>query len=249
MTAPPPEPRARGVSASASPPDLRAPSEDSPLETLRRFAGAIPLALFVFVHLALQASAHFGARAYEAATAPRLPRLASLVVSAVFVFAPLVLHAALGLRMLVRREPRTTTEPPVARATLSIDLARRASAIVLALFLVAHLAHVALLPTRDPELAREMFSQLSGDLSRTLGGVPLVAVGYLVGVTAAVTHASSGLYAFGLRALSIDSDRARGRLGFACFAWGTLAFALGVHAVLVLSTGVGWIATGGTSGP
>jgi succinate dehydrogenase/fumarate reductase cytochrome b subunit len=117
------------------------------------------------------------------------------------------------------------------------------------MFLVEHLAHVAMLPPRDPELARETFSQLSGDLARTVAGLPLLAMGYLLGVAAAVLHAASGLYVFGLRALATDSPRARQRLGVACFGWGALTFALGVHAVLVLATGVGWTAGGPASAP
>jgi succinate dehydrogenase/fumarate reductase cytochrome b subunit len=261
LTAPLPEPSSKDVSVPASPPVPREPDATTPFETVRRVFGAIPLALFVFVHLALQASAHFGAHAYETATAQLLPRTASLLVSAGFVFVPLIVHAALGVRTLVRRRPPTphestsTTGTPsptgtsVARATISLELARRASAFVLAVFLVGHLAHVATLPPRDPELARETFSQLTGDLSRTVAGLPLLALGYLLGVAAAVTHAASGLYVFGLRALATDSARARRRLGLTCFGWGALTFALGVHAVLVLATGVGWMAAGPSNGP
>ena len=256
MTAPLPEPSSNNVSVPASPPVPREPAATTPFETVRRVFGAIPLALFVFVHLALQASAHFGAHAYETATAQLLPRTASLLVSAGFVFVPLIVHAALGVRTLIRRRPSTSTtgtpaptKTSVARATISLELARRASAFVLAVFLLGHLAHVATLPPRDPELARETFSQLTGDLSRTVSGLPLTALGYLLGVAAAVTHAASGLYVFGLRALATDSARARHRLGLACFGWGALTFALGVHAVLVLATGVGWMAAGPATGP
>jgi len=217
--------------------------------------GALPLALFLFAHLALQASAHFGAHAYEMATAQLLPRAASLLVSTTFVIVPLVVHAFLGVRTLVVRRPpapigsTSTNAPSAARKAISLTLARRAAAIVLAVFLIGHLVHVAMLPPRDPELARETFSQLSGDLSRTVAGLPLVALGYLLGVAAAVVHAASGLYAFGLRALASDTPRARQRLGLACFGWGALTFALGVHAVLVLATGVGWVASAPASGP
>jgi succinate dehydrogenase/fumarate reductase cytochrome b subunit len=217
--------------------------------------GALPLAFFLFAHLALQASAHFGAHAYETATAQLLPRAASLLASTTFVLVPLVVHAFLGVRTIVVRRPPAPagstmpTPPTTARATISLALARRMAAIVLALFLVGHLAHVAMLPPRDPELARETFSQLSGDLARTVAGLPLLALGYLLGVAAAVFHAASGLYAFGLRALALDAPHARQRLGLACFGWGALTFALGVHAVLVLATGVGWVAASPATAP
>lgn len=194
--------------------------------------GAVPLAGYVVIHLCVQGwalSAGPEQRALEAAW-QRRPLWDVVVV--VLVLVPLLAHAALGLW----RVARTTGVEPLWAQPLGRPL-QRASALVLLLFLAAHVWQFQGRRWLGELERADYFAELCGSLSSTaLGGVPLVAIGYLLGLAAAGLHLGQGLYHAALSWGLVGVER-RQRLSTACWLLGVGVFAAGALIVLKLATG------------
>jgi succinate dehydrogenase cytochrome b subunit len=196
------------------------------------WTGIVPLAGFLIAHLLSQASALWGPIAY--ATVAGFER-SPLVIAAqiVLIHVPLVVHVALGILRVSRR-----AEGDGARGSAGpLGPLQPLSGAVLLVFL---LAHVSEFPYRlwTGELApSDYYPELCARLSSTSwGGVPLVAMGYLVGIAAAALHGAHGLYHAGLRLGVIAAEGGR-RWAGACGVLGVGLFGLGAMIVIDLATG------------
>lgn len=195
--------------------------------------GAIPLAGYVAIHLGAQIVALSSGpeqRALQAAW-EREPFWDVVVLALVLL--PLVAHAALGLWRVAGAASDTDRfwPPPVGRAL------QRASALVLAVFLAAHVWQFQGRRWLG-ELERiDYFSELCSSLSSTvMGGIPLVAIGYLLGVAAVALHLAQGLYHAALSWGLVSAERQRW-LGKACWLGGVSLFGAGALLILRLATG------------
>ena len=199
-------------------------------QRLHTWAGIVPLAGFLIVHLLAQAPALWGARAYARAVG-WAPWSASAVFEVVLVYVPLLLHVALGLRR-ARAGSRGPVPTPTARASA---LAQWLSAAVLVGFVLLHVWQFRARVWLGVISPADYYPELCASLSSTIwGGVPLVAIGYLFGVAAAAAHAANGLYRAGLGLVSAARHR---RWGRCCAALGALVFVLGALIVIDLATG------------
>lgn len=208
--------------------DERSPSSPVPVwQRVFTWTGAVPLAGFVLVHVLAQGSALWGPLAY-ARTVVRAASYWSVLLDVVLIYVPLLLHAVLGLRRVVR-DGRLGSG--------AADIAQRLSAAVL---LVFSLLHVWQLPARVwlGELRPvDYYPALCASLSSTAwGGVPLVAIGYLVGVAAAAVHGAGGVYRAALGSGLVSAARQRLLLR-CCGAVGLAVFVVGALIVIDLATG------------
>lgn len=185
------------------------------------------------MHLLQQASVLGGARAYSrwGAAEPTTFRLALTIA---LVYLPLLVHAGLGLRRLSRPvdAPGEGGWPrPLGRVLQHV------SAGVLLMFLAAHLWQFGAPSWTGALAASDFYPELCASLSSTRwGGVPWVAIGYLLGVAAAAFHGAQGLH-HGLLALGVISPGRERVWARCCGALGLSLFGLGALIVIDLATG------------
>jgi succinate dehydrogenase / fumarate reductase, cytochrome b subunit len=203
------------------------------------FLAAVPLAGYVILHLLGQLLALRGSALQRG-----FQRLleGSMLVSAIeigLICLPLCAHAGLGLWLVARGESGSAGALEADRAgPLGWErLLPRLSALALLLFLTFHVwqfeGRLWLGELRRSDFLPELCASLS---STAFGGVPLVALGYLLGVAAAAVHAAQGLYHACSR-WGWGMPRYRERLGRACLLGGIGLFALGAWIVVQLATG------------
>jgi succinate dehydrogenase/fumarate reductase cytochrome b subunit len=200
---------------------------------LHALSGGVALAGYLLLHLLAQAAALGGMQRYERVMS-RVDSLPGFALGLVLcVYLPLGVHAALGLRRLLTQQTYFAAGW-VGRWGRQLQ---HASGGLLLCFL---LLHVWQFRGRlwSGELGRsDVYPELTGSLSSTaLGGLPLVALGYLAGVAVAALHAGQGLY-HAARAWGLCTAAAEPRLRRACGAGAALLFALGALIVIDLATG------------
>jgi succinate dehydrogenase/fumarate reductase cytochrome b subunit len=204
------------------------PSSPAPVwQRLHTWTGAVPLAGFVLVHLITQLSALWGPQAYASMVA-RAAAPVSALLDVILIYVPLLLHAALGVRRAIGA--RGLGSRPT-------ELVQVLSAAVLLIFLVVHVWQFRAqvwLGTLSPA---DYYPELCASLSSTAwGGVPLVAIGYLIGVAATAVHAAGGVYRAALGSGLVGAARQQ-LLGRCCAAAGVVLFVLGALIVIDLATG------------
>lgn len=204
--------------------------------------GAFPLAGYLLVHLAGQVLSLRGSLLQKGLQDLLERSPLALTLELLLVYLPLAGHAALGLwRVASRDGPR-----PAALGAAVPDSAwpapwgavlQRVSALGLLVFVVLHVWQF---EGRlwSGELRRvDFFPVLCASLSSTaLGGVPLVALGYLFGVAAASVHLAQGLYHACL-SWGVVTPARRERLGRACLLGGITLFGAGALIIIDLATG------------
>ena len=200
----------------------------------RRFfslSGLVPLGAFLVIHVVTNARAIRGDAAFLAATrtfesVPALP-----LIEALFVFAPLVLHGALGLWLILTRR----SFEPAAPYPRGVRLAMRATGVLTLAFLAMHLPE---LRFRQPGIrpsGGELLTVLASDMSSTWHGIPWRGVVYLAAAGCVAFHFAAGLWGFFAR------PRRAGRVNAAA-AWvagavGAVLWALLANVVVLHATG------------
>jgi len=210
--------------------------------------GAVPLAGYLLVHLVGQVLSLSGSplQRWLQDLLERSPLALSLEL--LLVYAPLAGHAALG----AWRVGRSPSVPATAALdTAALDAAapdahwptpwgtalQRLSALALLVFLVLHVWQFEGRLWAGELRRADFFPVLCASLSSTaLGGVPLVALGYLFGVAAASVHLAQGLYHAAL-SWGVVAPARRARLGRACVLGGITLFAAGAAIIIQIATG------------
>jgi succinate dehydrogenase / fumarate reductase cytochrome b subunit len=227
-------------------PDSDLEASDPAARRIRRafsLSGVVPLGAFLVVHLAMNARALFGGWAFARGVdaVERVPALP--LVEAVFVFAPLVFHGALGLWLVVTGRtlaPPTPYPPP-------LRIAMRATGVVVLAFLALHLPairfHVAGTRLGGAELA----TLLDAQLSTMAHGVPWQGLAYLIGVTCVTLHFAGGLWGFyATTCAGRESAQRRRRAAWGALTLGVAMWVAFADVVVLRATGspvIGWDAT------
>jgi succinate dehydrogenase / fumarate reductase, cytochrome b subunit len=202
---------------------------------LHSLAGVVPVGVFLMAHLWTNARALGGQQGFEAAVSSgsRLPYRA--VVEVVGLGLPLLVHASLGLSILLGMRQNLRRYPTTRNA---MYVAQRVSGVVAFAFIAYHLWHLRLQVALGKLDQADFFPTLCGSLSSTVGpGLPLVAVAYLVGVAAAVFHFANGLYGFCF-SWGITGSRRAARLAAGVFGLvGVVLFVVGANTVIYFATG------------
>jgi succinate dehydrogenase / fumarate reductase cytochrome b subunit len=183
------------------------PLAPSPLRRAFSLSGVLPLGAFLVLHLGVDARALWGDAAF-ASTIDALHRSRAVaVVETVFVLAPLLLHAAFGVWLVVTREPflePTPYTPPFLAAI-------RGTGLVAAVFVVAHLVELHVRVAGSRLDGGMLATLLTSHLSSTRFGVPWLGVGYVVGVGCVVFHFVVGCWGVYARSAHGRADRRRPR--------------------------------------
>jgi succinate dehydrogenase/fumarate reductase cytochrome b subunit len=192
------------------------------------------------LHLWQQGAALQGRRHYEQGLALE-PSFAVPVLEACGLYAPLLFHAAYGIKQVVwARGPGAPSASMGAPALQAQPWAsgQRWSAWPLLAFLALHIWQFRF-RTWTGELApADYFPELCASLSSTAwGGLPLMALAYLLGVWAAALHFYNGLCGFCWSWGIVQSARAL-RLARVVVGFGAAALCmLGTFTVIDLATG------------
>ncbi len=178
-------------------------------------SGVVPLGAFLVLHGILNAQALKGAAAFTAVveTTHRVPALP--LVEALFVFAPLAFHAALGLWFVVTRTPLA----PPAPYPPPLRIAMRATGVVALAFLLMHLVEVRFHSCGARLRGDELATLLDAELSSLAHGVPWRGLAYLFAAACVTFHFVCGLWGFFATSRS-GRERARWRRWAA---WGAVA--------------------------
>ena len=196
-------------------------------------SGVVPLGVFLLLHLATTARALRGDAAFARAVelwhgVPALP-----VVESLLVFAPLLLHACVGVWLVATR--RALAPPaPYPRA---VGIAVRATGVVALAFVALHLPEL-----RFPQLGARLDggtlgTLMAAKLSATWHGLPLRGVAYLVGTACVVFHFVAGLWGFAATTRRGQAERVRRWLAWGVALLGVAMWAVSANVVVYYATG------------
>jgi len=192
---------------------------DDRLRRLHAISGVMPLGVFVVVHILVNATALSGPIRYDRVVGglARLPM--AWLFEVLFVGVPLAFHAGSGLARL-RQEKKKKP----------LDVLQRVASVLLLVFVVAHAWE-----TRFAGGGREIVdiqTRLMMHLSTTTGMIPLIALGYIVGLAVTCFHLGYGCWT-----VLETSGRASRRVARWTIAGTTLLFVVGLATILGLATG------------
>lgn len=232
-------------------PDSDLAANDPAALRIRRafsLSGVVPLGAFLIVHLAMNARALFGGWAFARAVdaIERVPGLP--LVEAVFVFAPLLFHGALGLWLVVTGQSLAPSPYPPA-----MRVAMRATGVGVLLFLALHLPSIRFHVHGTRLAGGELATLLDGELSTTAHGVPWQGLVYLMAVTCVTLHFAAGLWGFyAMTPAGRESERRRRRAAWAALGLAVAMWAAFADVVVLRATGapvIGWDATPAPAAP
>ncbi len=210
------------------------PSAEGRWHRLHTLSGALALGTFLALHLLTNASALGGAERFERVVgaierSPVLPFLELLIL------VPLAFHAGFGVVLLSRRSaPEARIDRYDGRRAWVLQ---RVTAGVVLLFVVVHLWNFRLQRLFFGLSADALHTALAARLSSTRGGIPWLALFYLLGIGATAIHFANGLFAATAAWKIAAESSARRRMRSFTFALGGVLFLLGAGTVVCLATG------------
>lgn len=195
--------------------------------------GVVPIGVFLVAHFWTYSKALSGRTAFDEAMRAASPYLTLLEV--LFVWLPLTFHALYGLK--VTFEARSNASR-YAYSKNWMFVLQRVTGIVALLFIGYHFWHFRLKLLTGDLAQEDVFPELCASLSSTgPGGLPYIALAYLVGVAASAFHLANGLHGFCF-SWGITASRRATRLASAVFGlFGIVLFALGANTVIYFATG------------
>jgi succinate dehydrogenase/fumarate reductase cytochrome b subunit (b558 family) len=204
---------------------------------MRRFhslTGALALGLFLLGHLWAQARALAGTGAYESALSFGLPTKPWLVLEVLLVYLPLLFHAGYGLAIARQRALGLGRRPYRQRWAWWLQ---RLSGVAALLFIGYHFWQFRWQVWQGHLTEQDFFPVLCATLSATTWGMPLAALGYLVGSAACIAHFCNGLSGFFFRWGITRTRRAVARTSLGLGAFGFALFAYACTSILYFATG------------
>ncbi len=190
-------------------------------------SGIAPLGAFVAVHIVTTSSGLGGEERFERVFAHRAWMTAAVVVLVVL---PLAFHAAYGGYLAIVR-------PGAANLPSWLPRLRRTAALGTLVFVLAHVVEIPGRVWTGAIASSGTFSVLSAHLSSTWHGVPFVALGYLAGVAATLTHFALAIWAYLPATGFVLAAGARKALAGALVVGGTLLFLIASDTIVFFATG------------
>lgn len=197
--------------------------------------GVAPIGCFLVMQLWSYSSALNGRHAFASSAANAGPSAYLWVLEALLIWLPLSFHAIYGIVISLEARPNVRTYPYARNWTYVLQ---RVSGIVVLVFIGYHAYSVPIQVALGNLDQDDVFAELCATLSSTVsGGIPAVAVGYLVGIAAACYHFANGLtnfcFSWGITTSRRASRRVAGVAGLLAIAM----FALGASSVIYFATG------------
>jgi len=164
------------------------------------------------------------------------PGIGSMLTAVLLVWAPLLLHGAIGIRLLISgHHLRKAAADDVPALALRVS---RLTSVAALLFIAYHAREYPLAVWLGEADARDAGLRLVGRLSSTNFGVPLRAGAYLLGLAASVAHAGLGVHRALLREGWLHTPARRHVSARVCAGAGALLFGVGAAAVIRVASGV-----------
>lgn len=196
------------------------------------WSGLLPLPAFLVLHLGRELSLSTATDVAELVRSA--PSIFSVVTSALLVWLPLTVHAALGVWCLTSERATVALEREVLAPA---RLVSRLCSVVALLFVLFHARHYPLAALLGEADARDAGFRLVAELAGTRWGVPLRGAAYLLGLAATVAHAGLGVHRALLRLNILDGEGRRQASARLCTVVAMLLFCIGVAAVIRVASG------------
>ncbi|MBN1610234.1 MAG: hypothetical protein JW940_26640, partial [Polyangiaceae bacterium] len=189
---------------------------------------------FLVVYLWISAGAMRGRDAFEAAAGAWHRTPYALLLEVLLLWAPLALHGGYGLKVMAEARPSLRRAPHTGQFMYVLQ---RVTAPVALALLCYHGYRFRWQPLFGRGSGDDSFAQMCAELSRTSGGVPWVAIFYLIGLAAIVFHLSNGLHGFCF-SWGITTTRRAARSAAGLFgALGVLLYVVAASTVIYFATG------------
>lgn len=204
------------------------------MRKLHSLTGTLPVGGFLLFHLWTNSFALQGQAEFDDAVADisHLPYLALLEIG--LVMAPLLFHALYGIKLSLEARPNVGSYPTSRNWMYTMQ---RVTGIVAFLFIGFHLYEYWLPKWLGTMAAEDFFPALCANMSSTVGGFPVTAVVYTVGIAASVLHFANGLWGFCF-SWGITVSRRSQRMAATVFGlFALVLFLLGFNTVLYFASG------------
>lgn len=197
--------------------------------------GVVPIGAFLVLHMFTYARALGGRASVEDAVARRMDAPYLLFAEVGLVYLPLVYHAGYGVKIALESRPNVGA---YGHSRNWAYLLQRVTGLVALVYIVLHFWQFRLQMLLGKMVLADVYPKLCASLSATTaGGVPLVAIGTLVGIAACVFHLANGLWSFGVTWGLTASRSAQRVSGALCGVFGVALFFVGAHTVIYFATG------------
>jgi succinate dehydrogenase / fumarate reductase cytochrome b subunit len=190
-------------------------------------AGVLPLGVFVPAHLLTTATATQGGARFDRTFAHSTGTTGVLLLVVVL---PLAFHAAYGAWLALAR-------PAAANLPSWLPRIRSGASLATLVFVVGHLLELPLRTYAGALRVSSLEDTVAAHLSSTWHGVPLIALGYLIGVAATIAHFSLSIWALVPSYGLVLTERGRATLAWGLGAGAIGLFLVGANTIVYLATG------------
>jgi succinate dehydrogenase/fumarate reductase cytochrome b subunit (b558 family) len=217
-------------------PFLAPARRDFLLRRLHGLSGVFPVGAFLVEHLWTNAKALKGQANFDQAVEDinHLPLLPLLEIFGIFL--PLAFHALYGVKLAFEARPNVARYPYSRNVFYALQ---RVTGLIAFAFIVWHLWEFRVAKLLGRMSANAFYPTLEAHLSSNYGGVPVLAIVYLVGIAASVVHFANGLLTFAFSWGICVTRRSQRILGTAFAAFGLVVFLLGAETTFYFATGAG----------
>lgn len=203
------------------------------LRKLHSLSGVLPVGGFMVFHLfensrAMQGQAQFDEMVSGINHMPYLPLLESLILL------PLVFHAGYGVKLAL--ESRTNVQRYTYSRNWMYTL-QRVTGVLALFFILFHLWEYWGQKVLGKLASEQFYPRLCSNMASTVGGVPVVALVYVLGIAACTFHFANGLWGFCF-SWGITVSRRSQQLAAVAFSLvGVAVFILGANTAIYFATG------------
>jgi succinate dehydrogenase / fumarate reductase, cytochrome b subunit len=201
-------------------------------QKLFSLSGVVPLGAFLLLHLWTAAALLSSHAVYDRQVSFFHGGPILIIGEVVLVLAPLLFHAGYG--MWLTTQPRPAKHHYESALMLSLE---RISGVVVLAFVLWHLWQTRWPAWTGHLLVGSYSTKLVEQLSSLNGGIPWIALGYLVGLAATVFHLVNGMTSFCATWGIARTPPWQRRTRLLVRAAGILFFSLGAATVIELATG------------
>lgn len=204
------------------------------LRKLHSLTGALPVGGFLVFHLWTNAAALQGQARYDEAVAGISHMPYVRVLELVLIMAPLAFHAIYGVKLALEGRPNVGRYPFTRNWMYTMQ---RVTGLIAFAYIAFHLWEYWFQKLRGHMAAEEFYPRLCANLASTVGGVPVIALVYILGIAACVFHFANGLWAFCFSWGITISRRAQMMSATAFGVVGLVVFLLGANTAIYFATG------------
>ena len=198
-------------------------------------SGVVPIGAFFVMHLWTYSSALGGRHAFERAYEAEGHTPYRWLVAGLLIWLPLLFHGIYGVVLSFGARANLKSYPYARNFGYVLQ---RLSGLVVLVFLGYHAWEYPLQIALGRLEQADLFSKMCGSFSSTgPGGIPFIAVSYLIGIAAACYHLANGLtnfcFSWGITSTRRASRRVAGAMGLLAIG----LFALGANSIIYFATG------------